>query len=232
MFIVMIRTIILYIIVVFIMRLMGKRQIGQLEPFELVIAIMISELASLPMQDLRIPIIHGVIPIVTLLILQSIITFLELKSEKAGSLITGTPSILIEHGKIDINELRNQRLCFNDLIEELRLEGYYNISDIEYAILETSGQLSIMPKASVAPVTKEDLKIPYTQEILPITLVLDGKINKENLKAINKDISWLNSQLSKNEIDSIEKVFLAQIDSRGKFFYQLNNKNKNNNRRN
>jgi len=232
MFIVMIRTIILYIIVVFIMRLMGKRQIGQLEPFELVIAIMISELASLPMQDLRIPIIHGIIPIVTLLILQSIITFLELKSEKAGAFITGTPSILIEHGKIDINELRNQRLCFNDLIEELRLEGYYNISDIEYAILETSGQLSIMPKGSIAPVTKEDLKVSYSQESLPITLVLDGKINKENLKASNKDIDWLNSQLSANEINSIGELFLAQLDSKGNFFYQLNNKNKNNNRRN
>lgn len=232
MFIVMIRTIILYIIVVFIMRLMGKRQIGQLEPFELVIAIMISELAALPMQDLKIPIIHGIIPIVTLLILQSIITFLELKSEKAGSFITGNPSILIEHGKIDINELRNQRLCFNDLIEELRLEGYYNISDIEYAILETSGQLSIMPKASIAPVTKKDLKISSTQESLPITLVLDGKINKENLKASKKDINWLNSQLSAHKINSVEEIFLAQLDSRGNFFYQLNNKTKINTGRN
>ena len=131
MFIVLIRTIILYILVVVVMRLMGKRQIGQLEPFELVIAIMISDLASLPMQDLRIPLIHGIIPIITLLVLQSLITLLELKSEKFGSILTGTPSILIEHGKINIKELRNQRMGFNDLIEKIRLCGYYNISDVE-----------------------------------------------------------------------------------------------------
>lgn len=220
MFIVMIRTVILYIVVVLTMRLMGKRQIGELEPFELVIAIMISELASLPMQDLRIPLIHGIIPIITLLILQSIITILELKSEKAGAIITGIPSIIIRKGKIDIKELRNQRLSFNDLIEELRLNGYYNISDIEYAILETSGQLSIIPKSAATPVTREDLQIVSDEEKLPITLILDGKINKQNLKLANKDLNWLNLQLRDNNIKSTDKVFIAILDSKGNFYCQ------------
>ncbi|MGY0373074.1 YetF domain-containing protein [Clostridium sp. JNZ J1-5] len=220
MFIVMIRTVILYIVVVLTMRLMGKRQIGELEPFELVIAIMISELASLPMQDLRIPLIHGIIPIITLLILQSIITILELKSEKASAIITGIPSIIIRKGKIDIKELRNQRLSFNDLIEELRLNGYYNISDIEYAILETSGQLSIIPKSAATPVTREDLQIVSDEEKLPITLILDGKINKQNLKLANKDLNWLNLQLRANNIKSTDKVFIAILDSMGNFYCQ------------
>ncbi|WP_085829535.1 YetF domain-containing protein [Clostridium massiliodielmoense] len=222
MFIVLVRTIILYILVVIVMRLMGKRQISQLEPFELVIAIMISDLASLPMQDLRIPLIHGIIPIITLLVMQSIITLLELKSEKFSSILTGIPSILIERGKINIKELRNQRIGFNDLIEKIRLCGYYNISDIEYAILETSGQLSIIPKSKVTPATREDLNIVRPEESLPVTLILDGKIHEHNLKMLHKDNNWLYTQLKSNNVASEKEVFLATLDSSGQFFCQLN----------
>lgn len=224
MFIVMIRTVILYILVVIILRLMGKRQIGELEPFELVIAIMVSELAALPMQDVRIPLIHGVIPIVTLLMLQLAITVLEIKSEKAGAIITGTPSIIIKNGEIDIQELRNQRLSYNDLMEELRLNGYFNISDIQYAILETSGQLSIMPKNSSAQVTREDLKLNIPEEKLPINIILDGKLNQNNLKISNKNKEWVLKQLKSKNIDSIENAFLATIDSKGNFFCQVKEK--------
>lgn len=221
MFIVLIRTIILYALVVLTMRLMGKRQIGELEPFELVISIMISDLASLPMQDTRIPLIHGIIPILTLLVLQSIITIVELKFDNFAAIITGKPSILIENGKINIKELGSQRLSFHDLIEELRLNGYYNISDVQYAILETSGQLSIMPKVENSPATKEDLKINASQEQLPVTLILDGKMDIRNLKFINKSENWLYSQLKANNIKSVKEVFLATMDSKGEFFYQL-----------
>jgi len=220
-FITMFRTIILYFIVVFTMRIMGKRQIGEMQPFELVIAIMISELASMPMQDTRIPLSHGIIPIITLLLLQAVITLAELKSELARNIFSGKPSIVIKNGKLDIKELKNNRFNLNDLLEELRLQGYYNIEDIEYAILETSGQMSIIPKTNLEPATKEDLKIKYTQDKLPITLILDGKINTNNLKIIKKNKSWLMSELNKNNISSLDKVFIALIDSKGKFFYQL-----------
>lgn len=220
MFIVLFRTVILYFIVVFTMRIMGKRQIGQLQPFELVIAIMISELASLPMQDTRIPLTHGVIPIITLLVLQVIISIAQLKSEKARYIFCGKPSILIKDGKIDITQLRNNRFNMNDLLEEIRLQGYYNIEDIEYAILETSGQLSVIPKTELEPATKQDLNIKTSQDQLPVTLIMDGKINEQNLKIINKNKSWLDSQLKKNNIPSAEKVLIALIDSKGKFFYQ------------
>lgn len=221
MFIVMFRTIILYFIVVFTMRIMGKRQIGELQPFELVIAIMVSELASMPMQDTRIPLSHGIIPIITLLLLQALISVAELKSEFARALFSGKPSIIIRKGTIDIKQLKNNRLNINDLLEELRLQSYYNVEDIEYAILETNGQISIIPKTEHQPATRKDMNLKTKQDILPVTLILDGKINSHNLQVISKDKKWLYSQLKKNNITSPDNVFIALRDSQGKFFYQL-----------
>lgn len=217
----MLRTIILYFTVVLTMRIMGKRQIGELQPFELVIAVMVSELASIPMQDTRVPLSHGVIPIITLLLLQALISTLELKSEFARIIFSGKPSIIINRGKIVIKELRSNRYNINDLLEELRLQGYYNIEDIEFAILETSGQLSIIPKTLLKAVTKQDLNIKSSQDNLPITLILDGKINSNNLRLINKNKSWLLSQITKNNIPTPDKVFIALLNSKGDFFFQL-----------
>ena len=189
------------------MRMMGKKQIGELEPFELVIALMISELATFPMQDIRIPILHAIIPIITLLFLQVATSFIELKSEKARKILTGTPSILIKNGKIDIAELRYQRFNINDLLEELRLKGYFNLSDIQYAILETSGELSILPKTGQSNVTKDDLNLTITQESLPIPLIMDGNINYKNLELLAKDETWLNSILKENNIVQCKRCF-------------------------
>jgi uncharacterized membrane protein YcaP (DUF421 family) len=221
MFVLIIRTFFLYFAVVFIMRMMGKKQIGELEPFELVIALMISELATFPMQDIRIPILHAIIPIITLLFLQVATSFVELKSEKARKLLTGSPSILINNGKIDITELRYQRFNINDLLEQLRLKGYFNLSDLQYVILETSGELSVLPKVLKSSVTKEDLKLKTSEECLPIPLIMDGKINYKNLKLLSKDEHWLNSILKKNNIDCAKDVFIGTLDSKNKFFYQL-----------
>lgn len=226
MFIVLIRAIILYFIVVIIMRIMGKRQIGQLQPFELVIALMVSELAAMPMQNTSIPLFHGIIPIITLLVLQVLISTLQLKSETARIVFCGKPSILIEKGKININELKNNRLNLNDLLEELRLKEYYNLEDIEYAILETGGQISIIPKSDIEPATRKDLNVKSSQDMLPVTLILDGKINKQNLKLINKDKSWLINQLNKKNKLSADQVFLALLDSKGKLVYQLKKEGK------
>ena len=209
-FTVLIRTAILYLLVIITMRLMGKKQIGQLEPFELAITIMISELAALPMQDTRIPLIHGVIPILTLLLLQTIVSLLQLKSIKMRALINGTPSVLIKNGQLDIKELKSQKFNINDLMEELRIKGYYNIEDIEYAILETSGQISIISKTELDYATKKDMNVKCTQDTLPVTLIIDGKVIYENLK------------LNKNNINDINDVFIALLDSQGKFYYQKN----------
>ncbi|KHD37577.1 membrane protein [Clostridium acetobutylicum] len=223
MYIIMLRTVILYFLVVLTMRVMGKRQIGQLQPFELVITIMISELASLPMQDTRIPLIYGIIPIVTLLFLEIVLSVLQLKSEKARIILSGEPTLLINKGKIDISALKSQRLNINDLMEELRLKNYFNVEDIEYAILETSGQISLIPKTHLTNATKEDLNLKVKQENVPITIILDGKVNTDNIKYLNKDAEWLMKELKKNKIDSPNDVFLALIDSKGKFYYQKYN---------
>ncbi|MFT5873345.1 MAG: uncharacterized membrane protein YcaP (DUF421 family) [Clostridium sp.] len=203
------------------MRMMGKKQIGELEPFELVIALMISELATFPMQDIRIPMLHSIIPIITLLFLQVATSLIELKSEKARSILTGTPSILIKNGKIDIAELRYQRFNINDLLEELRLKGYFNLSDIQYAILETSGELSILPKTGKSNVAKDDLNISIPQESLPVSLIMDGNINYKNLILLEKDELWLNKILKNHRISKASDVFVGMLDSKNKFFYQL-----------
>lgn len=224
MFTVLIRTIILYILVITSMRIMGKKQIGELEPFELAITIMISELASLPMQDNRVPLINGIIPIITLVLLQVIFSTIQLKSESFRKLVNSTPSILIRKGKFNIEELKRQQFNINDLMEELRLGGYFNPSDVEYAILETSGKISIIPKTELNPVTKKDMNILSVQDKIPVTIILDGKVNVPNLKLIKKDLNWLKMNINAYNIGNFEDVFIALIDSQGKFYCQANKK--------
>lgn len=226
MLIILFRSVILYFVVVFIMRIMGKRQIGQLQPFELVIALMISELAAMPMQNTGIPLFHGIIPIITLLVLQILITTLQLKSEAARLIFCGQPSILIENGKINVKELKKNRINLNDLLEELRLKDYYNLDEIEYAILETGGQISIIPKSEQEPATRMDLNVRSDPNTLPVTLILDGRVNDKNLKLIKKDQSWLDNQLIKNNISSADQIFLALLNSQGNFVYQLKKEGK------
>jgi uncharacterized membrane protein YcaP (DUF421 family) len=163
-FVVFIRTLILYIVVIIAMRIMGKRQIGQLQPFELAVAIMISDLASVPMQNTGIPLINGIIPILTMLAAQILISFIALKSTKARNIICGRPSILISAGKINEKVFRNELYTLNDLLEQLRNKDIYNIADVEYAILESNGQLSVIPKGSKRNVTPKDLNIIVKNE--------------------------------------------------------------------
>ncbi|GAA0123343.1 MAG: DUF421 domain-containing protein [Clostridium argentinense] len=226
MFILVIRTVILYFFLLIIMRLMGKRQLGQLEPFDLVTALMISELAALPMEDNRMPLISSMIPITTLVILQIITSILQLKSEKARTLLNGEPSILIKDGEVDLNELRNQRFNLDDLLEELRLNGYFNLSDIHYAILETNGNISIMPKEENTPITPKFLNIKVQEKSMPMIIINDGTINKQNLEKVGKNMKWVNKQLIKNNIKSYKDVFIGIVYEDDKFFYQLKNNNK------
>ena len=218
--VVFIRSIILYIFVVLVMRIMGKRQIGELQPFELVIAIMLSELAAVPMQDPGIPLINGIIPILTLMLLEILISLLTLKYQSFRKITCGTPSILIRQGKIDEIEMRNQRFNLNDLIEELRMAGYIDFEDIEYAILETSGKLSIIPKIGKSPAQKEDLNISKAEPKLPLSLILDGILNDKNLEMAGYNRQWIKEKLKENNIENINEVFIAIIDSKGDLIIQ------------
>lgn len=215
-----IRAAILYLLVVLIVRIMGKHQIGQLQPYELVITIMISELAAVPMQDPDIPLINGVIPILTLLLIQLSLSLLSLKNETARRIICGGPSILIENGKINERELTRIRYNINDLLEQLRLKDFYNIADVEYAILETSGKLSVIPKSQKRPVTPEDLQLTTQYEGLPVPLVVDGVILHHNLPRTNHDQAWLEDELRKFGFQSPREVLLASLDTTGKLYFQ------------
>ncbi|WP_073024763.1 DUF421 domain-containing protein [Lutispora thermophila] len=226
MLIVFIRTIILYFLIVIIMRLMGKRQIGQLQPSELVVALIIADLAAIPMGNTGIPLLAGIIPILTLFVCEAMLSYISLKSQLARRIISGKPSIVIEKGKILENELRKQRFNIDDLMEQLRLKDVFDIQDVEYAILETGGQISILLKTDKKPVIREDLNIKHQYEGLPISLIIDGRINCHNLSISGHDMNWLNKQLSINGIKSPRDVLYAYISEDNKFVYMLRDKAK------
>jgi len=218
--IVFVRTFIIYIVVVVLMRLMGKRQIGQLEPYELVVAIMIAELAAIPMEDKAIPLINGLVPIFTLFFIQVCISYINMKCLWFRSFMDGNPSIVVRNGKLDINELTKARYNINELLEQLRVKGYANIADVEFAILETSGNLSVIPKSQKRPATPADLNIDTQYEGLPVPLVLDGKIQYDNLAEVNLSAAWLVNELAKFSITDVKDVFIASLDTQGKLFFQ------------
>lgn len=214
------RTLILFTIVVVTMRIMGKRQIGELQPFELAVAILISELAAVPMQNTGIPLLNGIIPILTLLIAQVTLSFISLKSTKARGIICGKPSILIANGKIQEDELKKEMFTLNDLLEQLRINNTPNIADVEFAILETNGQLSVIPKSQKRPINAEDLNIPTNYEGLALDLIVDGSINYNNLKKANLDVNWLLNELNKFGVDNIHNILFASLDSQGSLYWQ------------
>lgn len=223
MLITFVRSIILYIIVLIVMRLMGKREIGQLQPFELAIAIMIADLASIPMSEIGIPIINGIIPILGLLVMHLIISFINLKSIKMRQLICGKPSILIYRGRINEKELVKERFTINELQERLRANNINNIADVEYAILETSGQVSVIQKPNKRTTIPEDFNIMPEYEGIIYDLVVDGKIMNDNLKILNKTYGWLKKEVNKFNIEP-EEALLVTINAKGDIFCQKKEK--------
>ena len=223
MLITFIRALILYIVVLIVMRLMGKREIGQLQPFELAIAIMIADLAAVPMSELGIPITNGIIPILALLVIYMIISALNMKSINFRKIISGQPSILIYRGKIDEKKLRKERITINELQERLRGEDVFNLSDVEYAILETNGEVTVIQKPEKRNLMPQDLNINPEYEGIPYDLVVDGKIMKENLKAIGRDNVWLEKRLKKFDAKP-SNTLIATIDGKGDFFCQKKEK--------
>lgn len=219
MLVTLIRAIILYIIVLVTMRLMGKREIGQLQPFEFAIAIMIADLASIPMSDTGIPIFDGIVPIFGLLIMQMLLSFINMRSITIRRIISGKPEILIYRGKIDEKALKKEKITLNELQERLRQDGTFSISDVEYAILETSGQLTVISKPEKKMVTPEDLGIMPEYEGIPYDLVLDGKVMSKNLQIIGKDYNWLKKEVQKFKMLP-EEALIVTYDGKGQIFCQ------------
>ena len=213
------RAIVLYLIVLVVMRLMGKREIGQLQPFELAISIMIADLASIPMTEIGIPIFNGIVPILGLLVMHLILSLINLKSLKAREIICGKPRILIYRGKINEKELKKERFTINELEERLRGNNVVNLGDVEYAILETSGQVTVIQKPEKRNTIPEDFNIVPEYEGIPYDLVVDGKVMNKNLKAIGKNYNWLKKQVEKFDIKP-EEALVVTIDGKGQIFCQ------------
>ncbi len=199
----------------FSMRLMGKRQIGQLQPFELVITIMIADLAAHPMASLDIPLLHGLLPMLALVVLHQLFTLLSLKSKHMRAFFSGTPTVVIRNGKIDAKAL--EKLCFNlnDLLEEMRTGGILSLTDVGTAIMETSGKLSVFPLSQKRPVNPQDLKVDTDLEGIPLTLVMDGRVEDHNLQLGKLSVEWLTKNLQSLGYSQPEQVLLCYLDTDG-----------------
>lgn len=213
------RSIILYIIVLIVMRMMGKREIGQLQPFELAISIMIADLATIPMTDTGIPIGNGIVPILGLLVMHLLISLINLKSIKLREIICGKPRILIYRGKIQEKAMIKERFTINELQERIRSQNVVNLGDVEYAILETSGQITVIEKPNKRQAIPEDFGIMPEYEGIPYDLVVDGKVMYQNLKEIGKDYNWLKKEVNKFKFNP-EEALVVTIDGKDQIFCQ------------
>ena len=215
MFVVLIRTITLYLFIIAGIRLLGKHQIGQLEPSELVLSLIIADLASVPMQDNGIPLLSGLIPIVVLLALSTILSVLCTKSIRFRALLCGRPSIVVENGQVAQAELKKNRLTIDELMEELRIQGYADFKSIKFALLETNGQLSVLPYAADKPATAAQVGAAVQETGLPVVLVSDGRLLEHNLRGMGYEEIWLEKQLAAHGLHSHRQAFLLTVDEGG-----------------
>ena len=210
------RTVILYFILMAGLRLMGKRQIGELEPSELVLTLIISDLAAVPMQDFGIPLVNGVFPIVTLLCVSMLLSFFSLKSIRFRGLVCGYPTVIIRDGKVLQQNMARNRFTVDELLEQLRSQGYSDLTAVKYAVLETSGQVSVLPYTKDSPVTPQVMNLTSQDDVtLPVLVINDGHIMSENLSASGYDALWLDKQLKERRLTSPRQVFFMTVDETG-----------------
>lgn len=215
----LLRTIILYIAVVAAVRVMGKRQIGELDPSELVITILISDLAAIPMQDLGIPLFAGLVPIAALIILEIFMSYFAMKSRRFRRLINGQPAIIIKKGELDIQKIRQMRLTTDEIVETLRKQNVSSVSDVKYGVIEPDGTLSVVLKQPQQPVTAEMLNLTPKDQGLPVIVVSDGKLVQRSLQLLQKEAKEVENQL-KNQGYTVDDVFLMTLDDCGNVFIQ------------
>ncbi len=215
MFIVLGRAIALYLLIIVGIRLLGKRQVGELEPSELVLALLIADLASVPMQDNGIPLVFGVIPILTLLALSTVLSVWTTKSLRFRALLCGRPSVVVENGVVQERELRRNRLTIDELLEEMRGQGYADFRAVKFAVLETNGRLSVLPYAAEKPATAAQLGLRPEDPGLPVVLISDGRLLTHNLKGRGYEEVWLQKQLEAHGLRRPGEAFLLTVDEGG-----------------
>lgn len=214
------RTVILYLVLIVVLRLMGKRQVGQMEPSELVVAMLIADLASVPMQDGGLPLFSGVIPILTVLGMELVLSAVSLRSIKLRKLLCGKPVILIENGNLLQENLRRTRVTLDELTSYLREKDVLDIRTVQYAILETTGNLSVFPYPKDRPATAKEAGIQAQKQSLPITVISDGTLLPENLQKAKKDTRWVQKILRQQEC-AVEDTLLLTVDGENRVvFYE------------
>lgn len=216
----LIRTLILYLCIVFSLRLMGKRQLGELEPSELVTTILISELAAIPMQDLGVPLFSGIIPVFILVAVEIMLSFISLKSLTLRRIFNGKPTIIIRSGHIDEKKIAQLRITADEILEALRKSNIGSVSEVKYGILEASGQLSYILQTPYRPVTAEMMQLSPKDSGLPLVVISDGKLIHQNMKMLNKSEKDIEQQVRKAHLHSISDVFLMTLDDCSNVFIQ------------
>ena len=214
--VIILRTLILYIVVTIAVRLMGKRQLGDMQPNELVITLLISEIAAIPLQDVTQPVINGIVAVFALVIIEIVMSVLAMKFFKLRRLLGGKSIIIIKDGVIDQNAMRNVRITVIDLIELLRAQNVFDISTVAFAVLEVNGNLSVLLKNTEQPVTAKQIKIKTDPDTLPMPIISDGKFINETLSMVNTDKDAVNKILKAKNI-SVKDIFLMTMDGFGNY---------------
>lgn len=222
---ILIRTLLVYILLILTMRLMGKRQLSELEISELVTTLLISEIASLPIADPNIPVMHAVIPLVTILTLEIALSIILLKCPALKNIVSTRPSVLIRCGIPDQRELRRVRISIDELISEVRQSGVSTLEDVDYAILEPNGRISILPKKCASPPSAKDLNIILKESGVIHALIEDGNVNNYTLQLLGYDRPWLDAYLQKKRQRASDLFFLG-VDDAGDFYTIKKEQNK------
>lgn len=218
--VVVLRTLLVYAALLVVVRLTGKREMGHVSPFDFVVAILVAEVAVLPIAEPERPVWHGLVPLATIVFGELVLSWLTLKSQAVRHLLTGRPSVVIRDGRLVEDELRSVRFCIDDLLESLRAKDVADVSEVEVAILEPNGSLSVIRKSQHRPVTPADLGVPTRYEGLPLPLIKDGIVNYEALAAAGLDDTWLEKELQRRGIAGPRQVFFAQLNTAGELFIQ------------
>ncbi|MBQ5368665.1 MAG: DUF421 domain-containing protein [Peptococcaceae bacterium] len=217
---VIVRVLIIYLLLLASIRIMGKREIGQLSNLDFVVAIVIAELATLPLTDRNLTLMHSIIPMLILTVLQVGISLICLKSNKFRRFLYGRPNLLIASGRLQMNEMRKARYNIDDLMSQLRQKDVFDIAEVEYAVLETSGELTVLLKTESKPITKGDFQIQESDKFkgMPLTLIDDGEINLKGMREHHLTKQWLMTKLKQNGIDNPQNVFFASISNDGTLY--------------
>lgn len=234
MFTLLIRAVVVYTLVLIVFRLMGKRQLGQMQPFEFVLTLIIADLATIPMAESSVPVLHGIVPLLTLVAMHYFLTLITRKSDLLNRVVSGKPVILINPNGIDYDALQKLNISLDDLFEAIRGNGYFSIDEVQYAIVETNGTVNVLPKKDFSPLAITDLKsakieisnnkartvFDEEKTTIPVTLVSEGKVMKNNVQIANVNEEFISWVLKKTNTKKIKDVLVLTLDGNGKIYFQ------------